>query len=394
MNLARLKAKRQSPFEDISEESSDSQYMSEASTSKLSELEALDIDSNKDEPISTQNNKRVVVEHMPSTCEEEDANTQDGVKLPSIEEFYMKDMKTLNTNMLQGEDPPSPVTTGSEKFPKQEKSPVTSPTVKSPIRNRVENPCESLWSSPPKNKKTNLLVAKKKGNLMPEMEDEGGGEDALGKVGDEKNETDAIKRMKMDSSEQSAILDKLYKEGLPTAFHNYTAFSATEVTGKEAFYASTDSKLMNKLFPDGDVPVKPLPSEEEMTEVKTEDGSCIPLCKLSKLQCSETKNNGVVTDKLNTERDVCASPSKEGVSFQSDLAGDIKHRDFVPNNQQALLAEACEVKGQQGGCSSRELDDEGNKEWEHYLAINQSCIVDTFQGQFKSTVSSNHQICP
>ena len=25
-------------------------------------------------------------------------------KLPSIEEFYMKDVKTLNTNMLQGEE--------------------------------------------------------------------------------------------------------------------------------------------------------------------------------------------------------------------------------------------------------------------------------------------------
>ncbi|XP_072034275.1 LOW QUALITY PROTEIN: uncharacterized protein [Amphiura filiformis] len=444
MNLARLKTKRQSPFEDISEESSDSQYMSEASTSKLSELETLDIDSNKDEPISTQNNKRVVVEHMPSTAEEGDDGVQETVKLPSIEEFYMKDMKTLNTNMLQGEDPPSPVTTGSEKFPKTEKSPVSSPTVKSPIRNRVENPCESLWTSPPKNKKTNLLVAKKKGNLKPEGEDEGGGQDVLVK-GDEKNETDAINRMKMDSSEQSAILGKLYKEGLPTAFHNYTAFSATEVTGKEAFYASTDSKLMNKLFPDGDVPVKALSTDEEMAVVKAEDGSCIPLCKLSKLQCSESKNNGVlntdngivssklnsdngklntdngivpgklnsdngivsgklntdngivsgklntdngiVSNNLNPERDVCVSPSKEVVSFSQELVDDMTHKDFVPNNQQALLAEACGVKGRQGRYSGRrELEDEGDKEWEHYLDINQSCIVDTFQGQFKSTV--------
>ena len=222
MNLARLKNKRESPFEDISEESSDSQYMSEASTSKLSELEALDIDSNKDEPISTQNNKRIVSDPVPNAATETEGEQQDAVKLPSIEEFYMKDMKTLNTNMLQGEDPPSPVTTGSEKFPKAEKSPenstVTSPTVKSPIRNRVENnQCESLWTSPPKNKKTNLLVAKKKGNLQPEGEDEGGGgEDTV--KGDEKNENRCNKTNENGFLRTVSHLGEIIQRGTANSF--------------------------------------------------------------------------------------------------------------------------------------------------------------------------------
>ena len=160
---------------------------------------------------------------------------------------------------------------------------------------------------------------------------------------------------------------------------------------------------MNKLFPDGDVPVKQLSSEaeeEDMSVVKTDDGTCIPLCKLSELQCSESKNNGakvtennvaVVVEKLNKEKETCSSPVKEVVLSSEKQVG-VKPKDFVPNNQQALLSQSCdEVKGHRGECSSsREYKDEGTREWEHYLDVNQSCIVDAFQGQFKSTVSKFH----
>ena len=59
LNQANHPTKSQSPATDYSEESSDSHYASEASTSKLSELEALDIDSGKEESMSSnQNNRR------------------------------------------------------------------------------------------------------------------------------------------------------------------------------------------------------------------------------------------------------------------------------------------------------------------------------------------------
>lgn len=41
--------------------------------------------------------------------------------------------------------------------------------------------------------------------------------------------------------------------------------------------------------------------------------------------------------------------------------------------------------------TSREIDDslEAEKQWEKHVGLNQSVIVDSFQGQFKSTVSRN-----
>ncbi|XP_022098571.1 uncharacterized protein LOC110983556 isoform X2 [Acanthaster planci] len=383
LNQAKTKKKSHSPFDDISENSSDSQYMSEASTSKLSELEALEIDSGKEEQVSgNQNNRRSSDKEVGSGSEESAAG--EDVKVPSIEEFFKKDMKTLNTNVMQVEEAPSNVATGSEKYPKAEnsKKPLKTPAKqqRSPLRNRVENDCEKL-NSPPKNKKTNLLAAKKnlKGNLK-----NGSGEGLSNSVKfvaetDIHEGEDPIKRMKMDSCSKTELLHSLTKDGLTSSFHNY---AVPELLNKDGFFPIADSKLTNKLMEleGNDASLKPVAEEECYNQLKPQVG-------------------------LNNPKDKCPNllyPAKIEESLAKSLA---RHRDekhctaphtttseehdccYIPNNQQFLSVHptASRIKKEaamEDGDLGRE---EGEAEWEDYTRANQSPIMN-FQGQFKSTV--------
>ncbi|XP_071798526.1 uncharacterized protein [Asterias amurensis] len=387
LNQAKSKKKSHSPFEDISENSSDSQYMSEASTSKLSELEALEIDSGKEEHIPrNQNNQRGSDKDTGSTSEEGSASSEE-TKVPNIAEFFKKDMKTLNTNMMQEEEPSSSVTTGSEKFPKQENSKKSqkSPAKqqRSPLRNRVENDCEKL-SSQPKNKKTNLLVAKKnlKGNLK-----NGGGEGVGVKFlpeNDIYDEEDPIKRMKMDSCSKSELLENLSKDGLTTAFHNYATYSVPELLTTDGFFPITDSKVTNKLMElEGrkDLPLKSGMEEECYNELKPQVSHKESPIKRPNLLFPTNNDNTISKNsaKLGDDR-LCLHPHTSTSEEQECC--------FVPNNQHFLSVERnpLHIKKE---TTLEEVDPrrgrEGEREWDDYLRVNQSPIMD-FQGQFKSTV--------
>ena len=363
--------------------------MSEASTSKLSEMEALEIDSGKEEHIPRhQNNQRGSEKDM-SSASEEGSGSGEEMKVPNIEEFFKKDMKTLNTNMMQEEEPASTVATGSEKFPKQEnskkaqKSPAKQQ--RSPLRNRVENDCEKL-SSPPKNKKTNLLVAKKnlKGNLKNGSGEGGGGGGGV-KILPEKdlyNEEDPIKRMKMDS--KTELLQNLSKDGLTTSFHNYATYSVPEILNQDGFFPITDSKVTNKLIELAgriDAPLKAGPDEEYCNELKTKvDHKRSPIKRPNLLYPTKNEDTLGINSTKHTDDGPCLT-SHTSTSKEQDGG-------FVPNNKQFLMMERNPLRIKREGTleeADHGSDQEGESEWEEYIRANQSPIMD-FQGQFKSTV--------
>ncbi|XP_038050346.1 uncharacterized protein LOC119723646 isoform X2 [Patiria miniata] len=389
LNQAKAKKKSHSPFEDISENSSDSQYMSEASTSKLSELEALEIDSGKEEHVpGNQNNRRESDKEAGSgsgsgSGSEESAAGEE-VKVPSIEEFFKKDMKTLNTNVMQAEEAPSSVATGSEKFPKAEnsKKPQKSPAKqqRSPLRNRVENDCEKL-NSPPKNKKTNLLVAKKnlKGNLKNGSgEGLGSGVKFVAETDLHEGE-DPIKRMKMDSCSKTELLQSLAKEGLTSSFHNY---AVPELLSQDGFFPITESKLTNKLMEleGNDTSLKQVAEAECYNQLKPQMGLDNPPDKCPNL-LYPTKNEETLTKNLERHREdkPCLAPHTK-TSEDQDCC-------YIPNNQQFLSVQRTPSRIKKE-TAMEDVDlggEEGEADWEEYIKANQSPIMD-FQGQFKSTV--------
>eukprot|EP00057_Strongylocentrotus_purpuratus_P023857 XP_011678331.1 PREDICTED: uncharacterized protein LOC583829 [Strongylocentrotus purpuratus] len=396
LNQANRPAKSQSPATDFSEESSDSHYASEASTSKLSELEALDIDSGKEEPLSTnQNNIR---NKMDEGEEEEEAGSPEMVgeskveegeaeerrdeeegatatKLPSIAEFYMKDVKTLNTNMLQGEEISPSVTESSDKFPKKDKSPTLSS-----IRNPMDPIPDANNRSIGKPKKSNALAAKKnKANLRSGANNQ---EKSSGDGDSHQEEPDPIKRMKMDLNSES--IAKIYKEtnGLtsPMKFHDYVT-SMDDSKSVNIFTEKMTNKLAELEGPaDSTTGIK-----GQILCSKFEDTPMEPTTHSSKHFDNE---------KLLTSSRAADLLDKAGLDTKLGLG-------FLPNNQQYVAA-MCKAKEDLGermkvesSSSSSTLtaekgmmmkEREGEMEWDMHLHRNQSVVIDTFQGQFKSTV--------
>nr|XP_054770711.1 uncharacterized protein LOC129278594 [Lytechinus pictus] len=400
LNQANRPAKSQSPATDFSEESSDSHYASEASTSKLSELEALDIDSGKEETSSTsQNNRRNKMEEseeedggspqrvgegkdgMRKVEEGEEMEPEDGeegataTKLPSIAEFYMKDVKTLNTNMLQGEEISPSVSESSAKFPKKDKSPILSS-----IRNPMDPIPDASSRSIGKPKKSNVLAAKKNKAYFrtgTNNQEKSTGEDQR----TNQEEPDPIKRMKMDLNSES--IAKIYKEtnGLssPMKFHDYVT-SMDDAKSVNIFTEKMTNKLAELEGPaDSTTGLK-----GQILCSKFEDNSAEPTTCSSKQFDNEKQLGSPCADLLD----------KGGIDTKLG-------RSFLPNNQQyfAAICKAQEELGEKmkvdSSSSSSTMtaekgmmmkEREGEMEWDMHLRRNQSVVIDTFQGQFKSTV--------
>ncbi|XP_071481337.1 uncharacterized protein [Diadema antillarum] len=401
LNQAKRPAKGHSPATDYSEESSDSHYASEASTSKLSELEALDIDSGKEEtPSSHQNNRRDkmqvdeeeeaessvssqtaghgegdVSREADGSGEERRRSGEDGgeaAKLPSIEEFYMKDVKILNTNMLQGEEISPSVSDSSDKFPKKEKAPILSS-----IRNLMDLPSDSSVRSVGKPKKSNVLAAKKsKANLRTEANNQEKSAKESGEVSSD--EPDPIKRMKMDLNPDQ--IAKLYEStcketnGLsPMKFHDYvTSCTLDDPKSVNIFAEKMTNKLAELEGPaDSTTSIKP-----QVMFHKYEPETLEP----------ETHSRKQFM--FDNEK-ILASPRVDTLD-KASLDGKLGRGGFLPNNQQYLVKEDLEDRMKvdstfEEKCRRRE-DREGEEEWDRHLRNNRSVVVDTFQGQFKSTV--------
>lgn len=361
-----------SPATDLSEESDDSHYASEASSSKLSELEALELDSMKDEPINNRNPNAQCSDREPpasaadslqgSTAE----RSKDPVRLPSIEEFYMKDVKTLNTNMLQENEISLPLATGSDKFPKKK----LSKAERLSLRGRTEN---SFQKSPVKNKKTNVIAARKSRahgcSLNSKSRDAAVNTLECSSSTDEQEST---KRMKMDSVEADAIFDKP-SNVVSANFHDYIVRGSGD--DSVAYDREADQLGLETLS----------------RRLKQELDSETQGCDSSAANFSETfltKKNEDLISKLEhmPSSTTSANNMKRACLLKEDAANMTEEgqpqREFIPNNKEHLSSLELEKPS-----TSFEKNQEGEKQWDDYLRNNESVIVDNFHGQLKSTVS-------
>lgn len=359
-----------SPATDLSEESDDSHYASEASSSKLSELEALELDSVKDEPVNNRSSATHVNdgESCTSGVDNLQVNSTDAakdpVRLPSIEEFYMKDVKTLNTNMLQENEVSVPLATGSDKFPKKKQTKAD----RLNLRGRTEN---SFQKSPVKNKKTNVIAARK--SRLHSCLNNASREIAANSTecSSSTDEQENIKRMKMDPVEGGVIPDKP-SNVVSANFHDYVMTGSGD--DPSGFDRDSDQLGLETLS-------RKLKQELDSDPSQSCDSSSSNLSK-----AFPDKN----TDYISKLDDIpssttCAKIIKPSCTLKDPTVNLVeveqKNREFIPNNKEHLSSLQLEKPS-----TSIEKNQEGEKQWEDYLRNNESVIVDNFHGQLKSTV--------
>lgn len=377
LNWNARQGKVASPATDVSEESDDSHYASEASSSKLSELEGLELDSVKEEPINNHTSAAPSSDNEASGSgvDNGQANatdkSKDSVRLPSIEEFYMKDVKTLNTNMLQENEVTLPLATGSDKFPKKK----SSKAERLSLKGRTEN---SFQKSPVKNKKTNVIAARKSrshGCLNSKSRDAALNTLECSSSTDEK---ESIKRMKLDSVDADAIsLDK--PSNLVSAnFHDYVVRGSGDDSAgydrevDQLGLETLSRRLKHELDSNSQGCDSSATNLSKPFPIKNED----LIAKLEDLPSSTTsakiiKRVGALKEEVETT-----------TTTVSMVEGPQKNLEFIPNNKEHLSSLQLEKPS-----TSIEKNQEGEKQWDDYLRNNESVIVDNFHGQLKSTVS-------
>ena len=240
----------------------------------------------------------------------------------------------------------------------------------------MDHPSDASCRSTGKTKKTNVLAAKKsKANLRMEANNQ---DKSNNKVC--QDEPDPIKRMKMDlNSEHFAKIYEQTNGMSPMKFHDYvTSCTMDDAKSVNIFSEKMTNKLAELEGPaDSTTGMKTLPQKFEDTT--------------SGLETHSSKQFEYDNEK------VLASPRADlldKAGLQTKLG-----RNFLPNNQQYFAA-VCRAKEDleermkvdsstlSGGKALMRKETEGEVEWDRHLRGNQSLIIDTFQGQFKSTVSS------
>ncbi|XP_077987451.1 uncharacterized protein LOC144442053 [Glandiceps talaboti] len=331
--------------------------------------------------------------------------TNNMTKLPSIEEFYMKDVKTLNTNVLREDSPPPVIAVDSEKFPKNDKLPTSKQ--KSPLKNKVENRTETSPKSP-RNKKSNLFAIKT--NKLENLDPEDSAKIQM-EVVEEVNEIDSIKRMKMDDN--GTILKSLLLKGGKDLLQEskLDVFSVQQdledvdqmkldltmlkrkdtnlfANATSKFPISANNESCNIL--DGQDKLGKFASNSFTLELNME---------LEKPENCKEKGEGEGEEE---EEELEEGESKENEELKgAESSGTVLKQVTFANNQTILpnvvddttlsKTSSCAGSSTSGFCASRQTRAEkeffqAEKSWHKYLERNRSVIVDTFQGQFKSTV--------
>ena len=243
-------------------------------------------------------------------------NATKAIHLPYIEEFYMKDTKTLNTNVLATEFMHEVVQTDSEKFVKHDN--INRPVDSFENMNELSE-FDTKGCSPKGVKDTNLLA---------NVKEKFGGECCKKPLlCDEDNgySINNIKRMKIEEDNKNIRMQSRLKVN--------TARNLTK-------------------------------EEEETVEMSPSVNPLNPAL--------------LLPNALANKDQIFSNASREGV--QVNIAGQ--------NNSDVLAT--CERVSQD--LVRTEDIKEADRAWHNYREQNNSIIVDTFQGQFKSTVSQFHAL--
>jgi hypothetical protein len=305
-------------------------------------------------------------------------------RIPKIEEFYAKDTKTLNTNVLFADFEKEDLATDSEKFPKQE------------LNNHAENelvmpvPVETVTVSPTRDEasrkgpKNTNIQADKVNRLQKPSDAEGDG---------------IIKKMKFECTEKNFQLQTESKVNKD--------FDINEQNLKLASYGVEGINLIKDLGILGSLGKDTCDSILQRTQLLMED-KCPP-CTASDGDFPRTPKEIKLTNSENTVQGMEVQISKNVKTKKPQLSENSSKKIKYEANHEgspanSVLSTDNEDDRDEGGfqnSESTEVDlvereeevqvdpeeEAAEKAWENYIKDNHSVIVSTFQGQFKSTVS-------
>ena len=303
-------------------------------------------------------------------------------KIPKIEEFYAKDTKTLNTNVVVTDFNEEALTTDSEKFHKQENNLVETNDL-SLLAEAVPMATESVKDDSPRKGVKDVNIQADKSKKLSKSVDS-----------DSDNEN-SIKKMKFECAEknfQYQALSKIKKD-----------FDLTEQNLSLASLGEEGVRLIKDLGILGSL-------DKDLCETMMQKSHMINSSKglgadhSEKVQEVSEDLCGKVADSSVAMTEGCAGKSAktkqiedpEGCSQASK-----KIRKGSPSNDEgdeqshgASNGEWSDTAGTDGSLvrATREIteaeEEAADRAWEAYVKDNHSVIVSTFQGQFKSTVSS------
>ncbi|XP_041350619.1 uncharacterized protein LOC121369633 isoform X2 [Gigantopelta aegis] len=244
---------------------------------------------------------------------------------PDLLDFYCKESKTLNTNVLINEYSEEFVSTDSEKFAKQD--------------NRFHMQSEE-----------NSIL-----------------QEAVGMIDEDKNDKDpsgssfGIKDVNLHANKKKSRL--ISKSCTNVLKMDYTTGEYGMNNFKRIKMESTDS-------------VEKCDMEQELSKDDTEEKN-IQIQALSKFNTCRN-----ISDEA-SDNESCDSMEVEGDGFVADLDSSEDEETITSINSIPTGALASAPKHQV--CSQHDID-AADKAWEDYIADNNSIVVQSFQGQFKSTV--------
>ncbi|KAK3094941.1 hypothetical protein FSP39_008127, partial [Pinctada imbricata] len=318
-------------------------------------------------------------------------------RIPKIEEFYAKDTKTLNTNVVLSDFEEESLTTDSEKFHKQENNHIEVNDL-SMVAEPVSVVTESVKDDSPRKgiKDTNIQADKSK-KLLKKMDSDS----------DDEN---SIKKMKFECAEknfQYQALSKIKKDFDLTEqnLHIASLGGVEEIKFIKdlGILGSLDKELSDSILgKTQSLGTKSVPKSCTCTEKKTEksDGthSMEKMDNDSRnVDAQLTKN--VKTKQLDDHEDNVQAFKKirtgslDGCTgfacaarVEEDTRTDLSDRkevniDFKEEKEAMEMDENTDIEQ---GLEAEE--DAADRAWEAYVKDNHTVIVSTFQGQFKSTV--------
>lgn len=307
-------------------------------------------------------------------------------RIPKIEEFYAKDTKTLNTNVLLADFEKEDLATDSEKFPKQE------------LNNHTEDelvlhvPVETVTMSPTRDeaskkgpKNTNIHADKFNKTQKPsQMDAEGDG---------------IIKKMKFECTEknfQYQTQSKINKD-----------FDINEQNLKLASYGVEGINLIKDLGILGSVDKDMCDSIMRRTHLLVEDK--YPPCAApdrdymrTAKEIKQTNSEDILQSmEIQISKNVKTKKAQLSENSSKKIKYEIKHEGSPADSVLSTDNEDDRDEGGFQNSESTEVDllereeevqvdpeeEAAEKAWENYIRDNHSIIVSTFQGQFKSTVS-------
>lgn len=304
-------------------------------------------------------------------------------RIPKIEEFYAKDTKTLNTNVLLEDFEKDDLATDSEKFPKQElnifaENDLVMHVPVEPVA--VANNKDDTARKGPKN--TNIQAEKfNKMQKACEMDAEGDG---------------IVKKMKFECTEKNfqvqaqSKINKDYEisdQNLKLARFGMEGVNIRKDLGAEGSLDSDvcDSIMKTHLLEDRCSPCAAPDGDSARTTAKTKKKNCDNCVQNTDKQVSKnvkTKKSQLVE---NSSKKFRCETKHEGSPANSILSTD-NEDDREDGGLQNSESTEVDVMEREEEVQADTEEEAAEKAWETYIRDNHSIIISTFQGQFKSTV--------